>query len=118
MKRKWGKPMRKIPAAAFTAAVTLAAAPAAAATVPAGCTAAPAAPAAGQQFTVTFAVNGGTFNVAVADTDGTLYSSDLYNYAGGQLTAGWDAATAGIVTFTVTRVPGGKVAGYCQVTVT
>ena len=109
---------RGILAAALTAAALAAAAPAAAGIVPAGCAPAPAAPAAGQQFTVTFTVAGATFNVAVADTDGTLYSSDLYNYANGKLTAGWDAAAPGTVTFTVTRVPGGKVAGYCQVTVT
>jgi hypothetical protein len=105
-------------AALAAAALALAAAPAAAGSTPAGCTPSPAAPAAGQQFTVTFDVGGAVFNVQVADTDGTLYSSDLYNYAGGTLTAGWDAAAPGTVTFTVTRVPSGVVAGYCQVTVT
>jgi hypothetical protein len=103
---------------AAAAALVLGAAPAAAGSTPAGCTPSPAAPAAGEQFTVAFDVGGAVFNVQVTDTDGTLYSSDLYNYAGGQLTAGWDAAASGTVTFTVTRVPSGVVAGYCQVTVT
>jgi hypothetical protein len=116
--------MRKI-AAALTAILAAAAFGAAgtgaglalAAPAPAGCTVTPAAPAAGQQFTVAFNINGGTFNVAVTDTDGTAYSSDLYNYASGVLTAGWNAANPGTAAFTVTRVPGGKVAGYCQVPV-
>lgn len=108
--------MRALTAALLTAAA-LAAAPGAAHATAAGCTVTPAAPAPGQQFTVTFPVNGATFNVAVTDTDGTAYSSDLYNYAGGTLTAGWDAAAPGAVTFTVTRVPGGHAAGWCQVTV-